>query len=368
MLILLVILAIVAIVIVGTRLFMRSPQFGRPAAGVRLERIRQSPQYRDGQFQNISHTPPLAEGATYYGAFRDFFFNKSKRVKPAGTLPSEKTDLRSLPPEEDVLVWFGHSSYFIQLDGKKMLVDPVLSGHASPVNFTTRSFAGSDIYTAAEIPDIDYLFITHDHYDHLDYGTIKQLQPKVKRVITGLGTGAHLEHWGFPQNKITELDWNEAAILEQGFTIYSTPARHFSGRGFKRNISLWLSFVLQTPTMKLFIGGDSGYDSHFMEIGKKHGPFDLAILENGQYNESWKYIHMMPEETVQAAIDLHARRLLPVHWSKFALSLHAWDEPVTRVEKAAKEKGMPLLLPMIGQTMPLKSDFENTGWWTKGSL
>jgi len=358
-----IILAIIALVFMAVLAFIRLPGFGQPPSGERLDRIKQSPNYKNGQFQNLSPTPAIAEDTNFYRVLKEFIFNKSKRIRPGGSIPSRKTNLHSLPPGQDVLVWFGHSSYFIQLDGKKILVDPVLSGYASPVTFTTKSFPGSDIYTADEIPAIDYLFITHDHYDHLDHDTMLRLMPKIGKVITGLGTGAHLERWGYDKDMIIEKDWNEEVILDKGFIVHTVPARHFSGRAFKRNISLWVSFVLQTPTMKLFIGGDSGYDHHFADIGRQYGPFDLAILENGQYNKNWKYIHMMPEETVQAAEDLRAKKLLPVHWSKFSLSVHAWDEPAIRVYNEAQRKNMPVLLPMIGEAMPLKGDVTAAAWW-----
>jgi L-ascorbate metabolism protein UlaG (beta-lactamase superfamily) len=238
-----------------------------------------------------------------------------------------------------------------------------LNGHASPVNFTTKSFKGSDAYTSGDIPTIDYLFITHDHWDHLDYLTILQLKPKIKKVITGLGVGAHLEYWGIDKNIIIEKDWNEEVMLDDGFMVNTAPARHFSGRGLKRNGTLWMSFILTTPNKKIYIGGDSGYDTHFAEIGKNFGPFDLALLEDGQYNERWKYIHMLPEEVVQAATDLRAKTFLPVHWGKFSLSLHAWDEPIKRVIKEAEKKQVAVLHPMIGEAVDLNKPFDNIEWW-----
>jgi len=363
MITLLIVIVLLIALFVGFVVFTRQPQFGKAPSGARLATIRQSPNYKDGQFQNLSHTPSLAEGVSVYTAMKEFFFDKSKRNKPADVLPSKKTDLLNLDPAKDILVWFGHSSYFIQLDGKKILVDPVLSGSASPVKFTTRSFPGSDVYTACDIPEIDYLLISHDHYDHLDYNSITKLKPKIRKVITGLGVGEHLEHWGYNRNSIIEKDWNEEVNLGDGFVLNTVPSRHFSGRGFKRNISLWLSFVLKTPTMKLFIGGDSGYDHHFASIGKKYGPFDLAILENGQYNKNWKYIHMMPEEVIQAAEELEAKKLLPVHWSKFSLALHAWDDPIIRVTKEGRRRGTTLLHPMIGETVHLKDNASFAPWW-----
>jgi L-ascorbate metabolism protein UlaG (beta-lactamase superfamily) len=343
--------------------FMQQPQFGRAPQGKRLERIRQSPNFRDGKFHNLSPTPDLTNGATYFSVLREFLSAKPRRI-PSHEIPHTKTDLKTLPADEDVLVWFGHSSYFMQIDGKKVLVDPVLSGAASPVAFTTREFKGTGVYRAADLPEIDYLFITHDHWDHIDYKTLMELKPRVKQIITGLGTGAHFERWGFDPARILEQDWNESAELGDGFTVHATPARHFSGRGFIRNRALWMSFVLKTPTMNIFIGGDSGYDTHFAEIGKKFGPFDLAILENGQYDKSWQLIHAMPEEVVQAAQDLQAKRFIPVHCAKFALGNHAWDEPLNRVAEASKNSGIPMLTPMIGEKVMLKESTQVwKEWW-----
>jgi L-ascorbate metabolism protein UlaG (beta-lactamase superfamily) len=328
-----------------------------------LAAIQKSPNYRDKQFQNINHTPQLTEGVSMLTVMRKFFFGNKENRKPPTSLPSKKTNLLNIDPAENILVWFGHSSYFIQVDGKKILVDPVFSGAASPLSFTTKSFPGSDVYTTADFPEIDYLFITHDHWDHLDYETVVKLKPKVKQVITSLGTAAHLEHWGYYKNNIIEKDWYEEVVLGDGFVVNSTAGRHFAGRTFKRNQSMWMSFVLQTPSMKIFLGGDSGYDTHFAEIGNQFGSFDLAILECGQYNAYWKFIHMMPEETVQAGIDLKAKRILPVHWAKFSLSIHDWDESIKRVTAEAEKKNMPLIHPMIGEQVNLREPAASVRWW-----
>ena len=268
-----------------------------------------------------------------------------------------------MDPGKNMLVWFGHSSYFIQLNRKTILVDPVFSGNASPLRFTTRSFAGSDIYQADDLPRIDYLFLTHDHWDHLDHKTVLKLKPKVQKIITGLGVGAHFRHWGFEPFRISELDWNQEITLDPGFVVYSQSARHFSGRGFKRNRTLWSSFILQAADKKIFFGGDSGYDRHFTEIGERFGPFDLAILEDGQYDQNWKFIHMTPEETVQAAMDLKAKMLLPVHWAKFSLSVHAWDEPIIRIKKEAYLKNLNLIHPRIGEAVDLDNPAIFESWW-----
>ncbi|WP_159799847.1 MBL fold metallo-hydrolase [Flavobacterium sp. MK4S-17] len=355
---------IILVLALAVLLYIQHPKFGRLPSGKRLQKIRESANYYKSEFQNLSPTPALAEEASYRKVFYEFFFKKNKRSKPAAILPSIKTDLHTLNNDENVLVWFGHSSYFLQADGKRFLVDPVFSGSASPIEATTRAFKGSDIYTAEDIPEIDCLFITHDHWDHLDYETVVKLKPKIKKIITGLGTGAHLERWGFDAAVISELDWQDSVTISEGFVVHIMPARHFSGRWLKRNGTLWVSVVLKTPSFNLYLGGDSGYDSHFKTIGETFGPFDLAILECGQYNEYWKYIHMMPEETVQAATDLKAQRLLPVHWAKFSLALHAWDEPVKRVTAEAEKKQIPLLTPMIGEKVKLdNTQQEFSHWW-----
>lgn len=354
---------IVALLALAVYLFMQQPVFGQLPEGARLERIQKSPNFRDGSFQNIHHTPQLAEGETMFKVLRKFLFEKKIRNKPTDSLISEITNLKQLDPKENIIVWFGHSSYFMQLDGKTFLMDPVLSGSASPIKMTTKSYTGSDVYHVEDFPNIDYLLISHDHYDHLDYETIKALQPKVSQVITGLGTGAHFEYWGYAPDKIIEKDWHESVDLADGFRITLTPARHFSGRTFKRNTALWTSFVLQTPSRKLYLGGDSGYDTHFAEIGQQYGPFDLAILECGQYNESWKYIHMLPQEIVPAAQQLRAKVLMPVHWGKFSLANHAWDEPISKVSAYAKAANMPLLTPLIGQKVSLDTIPEFKKWW-----
>jgi L-ascorbate metabolism protein UlaG (beta-lactamase superfamily) len=206
------------------------------------------------------------------------------------------------------------------------------------------------------MPAIDFLIITHDHWDHLDYKTIKQLKQKTDKVICGLGVAEHFLSWGWEKDRLIERNWWEAVNLAPGFRITLTPARHFSGRGFKRNVSLWTSYVLQTPSMKIFIGGDSGYAPHFKTIGDQFGPFDLAILECGQYNKNWPYIHSTPEEVVQEAKDLKAAQFLPVHHSKFKLAQHPWYEPVERLKALAGS--FSIITPLIGEKVKLEARSE----------
>lgn len=360
-----IITSLIILSVTGGCASMQYAKYGKNPGGDRLAGIMKSPNYKDGEFRNLTFTPMKTGDVSYFSIIREFIFNKNKRSEPSVILPSMKTDLHSLNPGEDVLVWFGHSSYFIQAGGKRILVDPVFSGNASPVSFTTKSYRGSDVYTADDIPEIDYLLITHDHWDHLDYKTIKSLRPKIKNVITGLGTGGHLEYWGYDKSIITERDWFEAAVQDEDISIHVTPARHFSGRLFRRNRTLWVSFVIKTPARKVFISGDTGYERHFKTIGEKYGPFDLAMLECGQYNVSWSAIHMMPEEAVQAAVDLKAKKIFPGHWSKFVLSLHDWDEPIIRVTGECVKRNIPAVHPVIGEPVKLNGSMETLPWWEK---
>lgn len=358
------VLILVAVLVLVTVLYMQQDKFGKSPNAVRLERIQKSPNFRDGKFQNLSVTPDLVEGHTYIDVIYKQFFQKVPRRRPKVAIPSVKTDLLNLPLDSNVLLWFGHSSYFIQIDGKRILVDPVFSGNASPIPKTTESFPGADIYGVKDMPEIDLLFISHDHYDHLDYETIIGLKDKVKTVICGLGVGAHFEFWGYDPRKIVERDWNEKVELDKGFTIFVEPSRHFSGRGFSRNNTLWASYLLQTPSMKIYVGGDSGYDTHYARIGEKFGPIDLAILDNGQYNEAWRYIHNLPEDVLKAAQDLKAKRVLPVHSSKFVLALHPWDEPLSRLTALNEAYNIPLLTPIIGEIVNLQDSTQQfKQWW-----
>jgi L-ascorbate metabolism protein UlaG (beta-lactamase superfamily) len=251
------------------------------------------------------------------------------------------------------------------LNGKRFLVDPVFSGSASPISFTTKSFPGTDLYQAEDFPEIDYLLISHDHYDHLDYKTILELKPKIKQVICGLGVGSHFEYWGFEPNLINEKDWNEQIDLGSGLALHTATARHFSGRSFTRNNTLWMSYLLDAGDFKVYIGGDSGYDAHFEAIGEKFGGVDLAILDNGQYNLGWKEIHMLPEEVLKASKDLGAKRLFPVHSSKFVLANHPWDEPLIKVTEFNEENFVcPLVTPIIGELVYLKDSTQRFNpWW-----
>jgi L-ascorbate metabolism protein UlaG (beta-lactamase superfamily) len=356
------ILLILAILIITTLLVLQQPQFGKTPSGERFNRILQSPNYKKTKFENLSHTPDLVEGFTYFDIIKGLF-KKIKDREPAKPIPYIKTDLKNLNPNQNLLIWFGHSSYFLQIEGKKILIDPVFSGFASPFSFGVKAFEGSNEYQPEDFPEIDLLIISHDHYDHLDYKTVSKFKPKVKQILTSLGTGEHLVHWGYDDEIITELDWWEEFQFDNKIKFIATPARHFSGRGFKRGQAFWNSFVLKTPDLQLFLGGDSGFDSHFKEIGEKFGKFDLAILECGQYNEMWHYIHAYPEESIEIAKVLNAQMIFPVHWAKFALAQHSWTDSIERITKEAIAQNQPYTTPMIGEIVVIGKNYPKNHWW-----
>lgn len=356
-------LFVLALVIVAGIVYLQTPKFGKLPSGKELETIKLSPNYKNGKFQNLVPTRQISGENSFSSVMTDYLFGKHPNTKPNYRLPSIKTDLKKIAPDKNVLIWFGHSSYFIQLNGIRLLVDPVLSKTASPIPYNVVSFDGTDIYRPKDMPETDYIIITHDHWDHLDYPTMKALRTKTKKVIAGLGVGAHLRRWGFEEEQIIEMDWNERFVAE-GYEIYSLPARHFSGRGLIANQSLWASFLLNFPDFKIYIGGDSGYGEHYKIIGNQFEKIDLALLDSGQYDSNWKYIHETPEQVIQATKDLNAAALVPVHNSRFTISNHPWNEPLDRITELGKNENFRILTPIIGEEIELKNPKQSfRPWW-----
>jgi L-ascorbate metabolism protein UlaG (beta-lactamase superfamily) len=352
-------------------LFVQQASFGKNPEGKRLDRIKKSSNYnaKEGNFKNLSETPVMAPEGSYFKLIKEYI-GKKDNTEPSEVIPFYDSDLKSVPPLKPKITWFGHSTYLIQIKGKNILMDPVFSERTSPVQYAgSKRYRGTERFSLEDLPSIDYVVISHDHYDHLDYETISQLKSKNIKFFTPLGVGSHLESWGIDSTKITEFDWWEGADISPELKLIATPARHFSGRNLtNRNSTLWASYVLLSDAYRIYLGGDSGYDIHYKEIGDKYGPFDLVILESGQYHPFWPNIHMMPEETVQASIDLQAKVLLPVHWGKFTLALHAWDDPITRVEKKAAQLNVKITTPMIGESIIIDSLYPEKKWWLQLSI
>lgn len=341
------------------------PQFGKLPTGERLERIKRSPNFKNGEFHNFSETPTITDGHSFWGEMYEAIFKKNPNATPHHSIPTVKTDLKNLPNDQDYIVWFGHSTTLLHLNGKNILTDPIFSKNASPIPASVPAFSGTTLYSVNDLPEIDYIVISHDHYDHLDYETIKALQPKVKKVICGLGIGEDFEYWGYPKDKIVELDWFEKYADPNGELVFNAePSRHQSGRSFKQNQTLWASYVIQSKGKNYFVSGDGGFDKHFEQIGNKYKNIDLAIMEDGQYDKAWHFVHNLPEEIIQASKNLHAKRILPYHNSKFNLAKHDWNTPLNELTKLAKKEGIPVLTPKIGEVVyPNDSNQHFTEWW-----
>ncbi len=358
---LLFIFIIILIAAIVLTLLLQQPQFGKDPSGERKEITKQSLNYKQGAFHNLTHT---SLSLNFRDGIKELLFNKNKQKKPPVEIPTVKTDLKTLHSHKNVFVWFGHSSYLLQVNGNRLLIDPVLSNYASPYSFVNKAFKGTNIYTADDFPQIEYLIITHDHYDHLDYKTVTALKQKIDTIICPLGVGAHFDRWGFDKSKIKEQDWNQTFSIANQSMLHIVASRHFSGRGLKRNQTLWASYVLQTPDLMIFIGCDGGYGSHFLEIGEKFGPFDLVFVENGQYNRLWPNIHAFPEETIQIAKELQANQIMPIHSSKFSISTHDWDEPLKKITELGDNFKLNILTPKIGELVHINDSLQIfTRWW-----
>jgi len=285
-------------------------------------------------------------------------------VEQFKTVPFLPEEFSSLGPEIVAATWFGHSSMLIRINGKTFLTDPVFSERASMFPFMGPKHFNYDKHMDVEsLPAVDAVLISHDHYDHLDYETIMKLKEKVNKFYVPLGVGAHLESWGVPKANITELDWWDSTTFNADIQLVFTPTRHFSGRGFKRNLTLWGSWVIKGKEKRVYFSGDSGYFPGFKTIGDKYGPFDLTMLEDGAYNEDWKAIHMLPEESVQAGIDLQTKLILPIHWGKFNLSLHHWKDPIERITKEAERRNVKIATPQIGEMTVIERKIPIFRWW-----
>lgn len=357
-----IVLLVLSCAVGGLFLYMK-PSLGRAPDGERLARIESSPNYRDGVFHNTLPTTTLTEDKNFIVSMAEFLFGGSDRQKPRAPLPAKPIDFAALPADKDAVIWMGHSTLYLQMSGAKILVDPVFSAYAAPLPFMNRAFASTNTYGAQDIPALDAVLITHDHWDHLDRPSILALKEKAGRFICPLGVGAHLAYWGIPADKIIETDWNDAYDLTPALRIHTLEARHFSGRLLNRNMTLWGSFLLERDGRRVFISGDTGYGPHFAEIGARFPGINLAIVENGQYNEDWATIHLMPHELFKAAEDLAAKKMITVHNGKFDLSQHAWDDPYEEALAHAEDSPVTLLTPMMGEVVLPDDEQIFSYWW-----
>ncbi|MDR7307630.1 MBL fold metallo-hydrolase [Rhodoferax saidenbachensis] len=345
---------------VTTWLVLQLPSFGGMAQGARLARMQTSPQWHNGRFEN---TPPYVSDMSILLELHDLMGDEVRA--PTFEVPVQKmrTEDLALPAAPGLRAWWlGHASALIEVDGVRILTDPVFSKRASPFQF-----AGPARLHPAPLPleqwqNIDAVVISHDHFDHLDMATIQHLAQSGTHFYVGLGVGAHLERWQVPAEQIHEMDWWEQANIK-GVTIVCTPARHYSGRTSMNNSTLWASWMLKGPNHSAYYSGDTGYAEHFKAIRTKLGTPELALVKVGAYGDSWMDIHMNPESAIEAVQDLGATTLLPVHWATFNLAYHAWAEPVQRTLAAAKGADVQVATPRVGEKFEFGQPFANQAWY-----
>ena len=340
-----VVCTIVGLLVIGVVLLLSHPAFGPRPLGGASAAAKASPHYRDGRFHNEVPTQQFTgQRGSGLSAMWHFLTDRTNERVPKKPVEIERNDIRQAvadrtkPSSRDLFVWFGHSSYLFTLGGRTVLVDPLLKMEF-PSSLMMKPFPGTDYYTPADMPDIDMLVITHEHWDHLDYANLRELRPKVRHAVCPLGIADYLIRWGYSPEIITEMDWYDQSTIsdfdlsagrstsDSAIVVHCLPTRHFSNRLFGANQTLWASFLLDFNGKKVYIGGDGGYDDRFRRIHKQFGMIDLAIMENGQYNTNWAYIHMLPEDLEQAMMDLQAKQYITVHHDKFSLAPHAWSEP-----------------------------------------
>ena len=332
------------------------------SAGLRLERVNASKRFSNGVFHNTAEVGSGLKPGTAFSTMGEYFTGDASR-KPPAPLPFESPLERwSKKPETGLrATWLGHSTTLVEIDDAKILTDPVWGDRASPFSFMgPKRFQPVPVAIEA-LPRLDAIIVSHDHYDHLDAPTIQQLAKRDTPFFTSLGVGAHLERFGVEPERIHELDWwEERSVPGTGVTITAAPSQHFSGRGIKRNTTLWSSFAMRGPTHRVFFSGDTGLTPEYSEIRQRLGPFDLVMLEVGAWHPSWGDIHLGPENALKALDLLGGGAFLPVHWGTFNLALHAWDEPAETLVRLARS---PLLMPRLGTAVEPARAEKLDIWW-----
>ncbi|MDR3002471.1 MAG: MBL fold metallo-hydrolase [Fibromonadaceae bacterium] len=333
---------------------------------------RVQPVFKDGEYSNPFTIDSSQIQPRRKGGVLNWLRPKEKVTKPKKTLPAQQVNIeQAFPKNQNGLhvTWLGHANVLMQIDGVRLLIDPVFVNNVSPVFFVRiKRFQKKAPVTIKELPFIDAVFISHDHYDHLNADAMLELEPKVGYFLMPTGVAQYFRKWGIEESKIREYAWWEEGAIQgasgQILRFACTPSRHFSKRSlFERNKTLWASWVFMGSTHRVFYSGDTGYGLHFKQIGHHYGPFDLTLMENGQYSVYWPYSHVTPEQGVQAHLDLRGKVMMPIHWGSFDLSIHDWWEPIERAVQAAESHGVPLLTPEIGQTLSISENPITKPWW-----
>ena len=354
---------VLALLLVGIGSTSWLASFGAASAGARRERCHKSPNWRDDAFVNPVPTNMLVPG-TFWTMVRKQFFGDEVRVppQPPPVVPRTPADYATPPASGLRATWIGHATTLVEIDGRRILFDPIFSERCSPSTLVgPRRFHPPPI-ALPDLPTIDAVIISHDHFDHLDMDSVKALAARGARLVVPLGIGAHLEAWAIPAAQIDELDWG-GSVHMHGLTITSTPARHYSGRNpLRGNQTLWSSWVVAGPKHKIFFSGDTGYWEGFRAIAAR-GPFDLTLIKIGASDETWYEIHMSAEDAVKAHVDLGGKLMLPVHWGTFNLANHDWNDPPTRALAAAEKAGVQLVVPRPGEFVDVAAPPPITRWW-----
>ncbi len=337
---------------------------GGRVTGARLARARQSPQFKEDRFHNTE--PTVLTRTSYREMARRQFFGKEQRepLNPVPVVRRAARDYETAPASGLRATWIGWSSVLVEIDGRVVLTDPVWSERCSPSTLIGPKRFHQPPIALEDLPRVDFVVISHDHYDHLDMPTVRTLAKRGTHFALPLGIGAHLQRWGIPAAQIHELDWNETLRMN-GVSLTATPARHYSGRNpLHANETLWSSWVIAGPRHRVFFSGDSGYSGHFGSIGKRHGPFDLTLIKIGASDPTWSEIHMTPEEAVRTHQDLRGRVMLPVHWATFNLAFHPWKEPPERALAAAMKARVKIVIPRPGELVEpqVESAWQDL-WW-----
>ena len=349
---------------VFTALFINlSPQFGSNPSSYQKKLYSRFGNYVNGEFKNDEPTKLFTEEMS----MANFFKDHPNQVPKKDIIPME-LDIESFKSHSNgkfKLSWLGHSAFIMNLGGNIILLDPMLGQFAAPVPVPSlKRYSTQIAFSVEDIDTIDMVVYSHDHYDHLDYSTIKKIKGKVGLFIVPHGVGNHLRSWGVPEQSIIELNWNDSKEIN-GIEFVCLPARHFSGRGpFNRNSTLWSSWAIKSEHGKIYFSGDSGYGKHLKKIGDEHGPFDISLIDCGQYNKAWKYSHMFPEQSIKATKDLKGEYLIPIHWGAFTLSTHSWIEPPEKVFANAEKLVQKIILPQIGQIISMEqTNYKINKWW-----
>lgn len=340
-------------------------QFGGPITKRERRRLRKSNNFNGKQFENLEETSMDINPRTLPGLLKKQFTNTESRT-PKEKLPIRPFDKEAFLAESNTVkfIWYGHAVLLFRIDGKTILFDPMFGEDASPIApIRTERFSTGTLNILRQLPEMDIVLLSHDHYDHLDKDSIKILSGKTKQFIVPIGVARTLRYWGVARTKIQELDWYESALIDY-LEIHFTPSRHFSGRGLRdKQKSLWGGYVLKTEKQKIYITGDGGYGKHFHTVAEKYGPFDFCFAECGQYNEEWHQIHMYPEEAVQAVQDAGAHTVMPIHWGSFKLAMHPWKEPVERFISEADKKQVNYCVPRLGEIVEIGQSYPTQSWW-----